>query len=93
MILASATPLPLILSATAALAYVVPAMLLHRISVRTAHIWVGIAWVLQGTLLAWGLLGEPPHFGFAPALSVTGKLLVAVGFSQPMDYPQIRVNW
>jgi hypothetical protein len=62
----------------AALAYVMPALLLRRISLRTAHLWVAVAWLLQGTLLAWGLLGEPPHFGFAPALSVTAWLVAAV---------------
>jgi ABC-type uncharacterized transport system permease subunit len=93
MILASAYPLPLILSATAALAYVVPAMLLHRISLRTAHMWVGLAWLLQGTLLAWGLLGDPPHFGFAPALSVTAWLVAAVYAVESLIYPQLPTRW
>jgi ABC-type uncharacterized transport system permease subunit len=93
MILASASPLPLILSVLAALAYVVPALLLERIRLRTAHIWVAIAWLLQGTLLAWGLLGEPPHFGFAPALSVTAWLVAAVYAVESLIYPQLPTRW
>lgn len=93
MILASASPLPLILSVLAALAYIVPAMLLQRISVRTAHLWVAIAWLLQGLLLAAGLLGEPPLFGFAPALSVTAWLVAAVYAVESLIYPQLPTRW
>jgi ABC-type uncharacterized transport system permease subunit len=93
MILASASPLPLILSVLAALAYIVPALLLQRISVRTAHVWVAIAWLLQGTLLASGLLGEPPLFGFAPALSVTAWLVAAVYAVESLIYPQLPTRW
>ena len=93
MILASASPLPLILSVLSALAYVVPALLLNRVSVRTTHIWVAIAWLLQGTVLAMGLLGEPPHFGFAPALSVTAWLVAAVYAVESLIYPQLPTRW
>ena len=64
-------------------------LLLDRIRIRTAHIWVALAWLLQGTLLAWGLLGEPPHFGFAPALSVTAWLVAAVYAVESLIYPQL----
>ena len=93
MILASAPPLPLILSVLAALAYALPAVLLHRISLRAAHLWVGLAWLLQGILLVWGLLGEPPHFGFAPALSVTAWLVAAVYAVESLIYPQLPTRW
>ncbi len=93
MILASASSLPLILSVLAALAYVVPALLLTRVSVRTTHIWVAIAWLLQGTVLAMGLMGEPPHFGFAPALSVTAWLVAAVYAVESLIYPQLPTRW
>lgn len=93
MILASATPLPLILSVVAALAYVLPAALLNRISLRSAHLCVALAWVLQGLLLARGLLGDPPHFGFAPALSVTAWLVAAVYAVESLIYPQLPTRW
>jgi len=93
MILASATPLTLILSVVAALAYVLPAALLHRISLRSAHLWVAFAWLLQGLLLAWGLMGDPPYFGFAPALSVTAWLVAAVYAIESLIYPQLPTRW
>ncbi|RFO95328.1 cytochrome C assembly protein [Rhodoferax lacus] len=93
MILASASPLPLILSVLAALAYLLPAALMHRMSVRSAHAWVAVAWLLQGILLVSGLLGEPPHFGFAPALSVTAWLVAAVYAIESLIYPQLPTRW
>lgn len=93
MILASASPLPLILSLLSATAYVLPAVLLKHMSARSAHAWVLLAWLLQGTLLALGLLGEPPHFGFAPALSVTAWLVAAVYAVESLIYPQLPTRW
>lgn len=93
MILASASPLPLILTVLAAVAYVLPAALLSRMSVRTAHLWVALAWLLQGTLLAMALMGEPPHFGFATALSVTAWLVAAVYAVESLIYPQLPTRW
>lgn len=93
MILASASPLPLILTVLAAVAYVLPAALLNRISVRTAHLWVALAWLLQGALLAMALMGEPPHFGFATALSVTAWLVAAVYAVESLIYPQLPTRW
>jgi len=83
----------MILSVLAALAYLLPAALMHRISVRSAHSWVAVAWLLQGTVLVWGLLGEPPHFGFAPALSVTAWLVAAVYAIESLIYPQLPTRW
>lgn len=93
MILASAPPLTLILSVLAALAYLLPAALMHRISLRSTHAWVALAWVLQGTVLVWGLLGDPPRFGFAPALSVTAWLVAAVYAVESVIYPQLPTRW
>ena len=36
------------------------------------------AWILHGASLALTLLGDSPHFGFAPALSFTAWLMVLV---------------
>lgn len=93
MILASASPLPLILSVLAALAYVVPAVLIHHIRTGTAHLWVAIAWLLQGLLLGWDLMGEPARFGFATALSVTAWLVAAVYAVESLVYPQLPTRW
>ena len=93
MILASASPIPLILSVLSALAYAFPAVLVNRMGVRSAHLWVGTAWLLQGALLALALLGDPPHFGFATALSVTAWLVAAVYAVESLIYPQLPTRW
>jgi ABC-type uncharacterized transport system permease subunit len=93
MILASASPLPLILSVLAALAYVLPAAFMQRLSTRNAHAWVLVAWLLQGVLLLDGLTTEPPRFGFAPALSVTAWLVAAVYAIESLIYPQLPTRW
>ena len=75
MILPSA-PLALwLLAASAALAYALGAASAARAGAG-AHagrsLWaMAPAWVLHAVTLAWGLMGSTPHFGFAPALSMT----------------------
>jgi ABC-type uncharacterized transport system permease subunit len=93
MILASVPPLTLTLSVMAAMAYLLPVALIDRISIRSAHAWVAVAWILQGTLLVVGLLAEPPRFGFAPALSVTAWLVAAVYAVESLIYPQLPTRW
>jgi ABC-type uncharacterized transport system permease subunit len=93
MILASAPPLQLALSVLAALAYALPALWARRITVHVAHIWVGLAWVLHAFVLALALLGDPPHFGFATALSVTAWLVAAVYAIETWIYPQLPTRW
>lgn len=93
MILASASPVTLILSVLAALAYALPAVLVRRVSVTVAHGWVVLAWVLHAAVLALGLLGQPAHFGFATALSVTAWLVAAVYAVETWVYPQLPTRW
>lgn len=47
------------------------------------------AWILHGASLALTLLGDSPHFGFAPALSFTAWLMVLVYTVERMVYPQL----
>lgn len=93
MILANASPLPLGLSVLAALAYTWPALCARRMGVSVARVWVALAWVLHGAVLGWGLLGGAPHFGFAPALSVTAWLVAAVYAVESQIYPQLQTRW
>ncbi len=93
MILASAPPVQLILSVLAAIAYAWPALRAQHLSMRAARAWVGVAWLLHGTVLAWSLWGEPPHFGFAPALSVTTWLVAAVYGIESQFFPQLPTRW
>lgn len=93
MILASASPIPLTLSVLAALAYALPALWSHRVTVRAAHVWVGVAWVLHAIVLGMALMGDPPLFGFATALSVTAWLVAAVYAIETWIYPQLPTRW
>ncbi len=91
MILPSASTTSLALTAAAALAYAAPAA--ARLSPEAARRAVVLAWLLHGLLLGWGLLGDAPRFGFAPALSVTVWLVAAVYAIESQLYPQLRTRW
>lgn len=93
MILASASWIPAALTVAAAAAYAVPAAAASRLSPRAARGAIGLAWLLHGLLLAWGLLGDTPRFGFAPALSVTAWLVAAVYAVEIHVYPQLQTRW
>lgn len=93
MILASAPPAPLILSVMAALAYALPAILAQRMTVKIAHAWVVVAWLLHAAVLSQSLLGTPTYFGFATALSVTAWLVAAVYAVETWIYPQLPTRW
>jgi ABC-type uncharacterized transport system permease subunit len=93
MILASAPPTSLILSILAASAYALPALRATRMNERAARLLVGLAWLLHGTVLSVTLLGEQPHFGFAPAMSVTAWLVAAVYAIESQIFPQLPTRW
>lgn len=92
-ILASASWLPVTLTMAAAAAYALPAVARQRLAPRSMHRAMAVAWVLHGLLLAWGLLGDNPRFGFAPALSVTAWLVAAVYAVESRLYPQLQTRW
>lgn len=93
MILASAPPFSLILSVLAAAAYAWPAVRTTRLDERGARVWVALAWLMHGAVLTITLLGEHPHFGFAPAMSVTAWLVAAVYAVESQIYPQLPTRW
>ena len=88
MILANGPGLSL-LCALAAVAYALPAALLSSLGSRGARWVLMLAWALHGLLLAWGLLADEPRFGFAPALSVTAWLALAIYGIESRFYPQL----
>lgn len=88
MILANGSGLSL-LCALAAVAYALPAALLSSLGSRGARWVLMLAWALHGLLLAWGLLADEPRFGFAPALSVTAWLALAIYGIESRFYPQL----
>lgn len=91
MILPSTSSPGLALAVLAALAYALPAS--GRLSERAAHLSALAAWVVHGGLLAAALLGDPPRFGFAPALSFTAWLGAAVYGVEHHLYPQLKTRW
>jgi ABC-type uncharacterized transport system permease subunit len=93
MILASASPLVLALAFATAVAYSVSAMGAERLGAQWARTAVWLAWLLHGVLLALGLLGQEPRFGFAPAISVTAWLIAAVYAIESHLYPLLQTRW
>jgi len=51
------------------------------------------AWLLHGLSLGEGLLGVPPRFGFAPALSMTVWLVLTVYALESRLFPQLKAHW
>ena len=78
-----------LLALSAACAYAVPAARIGETAARTA---LAVAWALHAAFLAWGLLGATPHFGFAPALSITAWLMLTVYGVEQQLYPQLRTR-
>lgn len=93
MILASASPVGLLLGGAAALAYAVPALGAGVIGAIGARRVLIAAWLLHGLQLAWTLIGEAPHFGFAQTLSITVWLAVTVYAIESRLYPQMPARW
>ncbi|WP_042428718.1 cytochrome C assembly family protein [Comamonas granuli] len=93
MILPSASPVALSLGLAAALAYAVPAIAAARLQARAAHLALWLAWLLHGSVLAWGMLQATPRFGFAPALSVTVWLVLTVYAIERQLFPQMQARW
>lgn len=73
--------------------YVVAAVAHRRMAPDMLRLMLFTAWVLHGLMLAEGLLGNPQRFGFAPALSMTLWLVLAVYAVQSRLFPQLQAHW
>jgi ABC-type uncharacterized transport system permease subunit len=93
MILASASPTALILAVGAASAYVASALGASRFGSSWARLTLWLAWVLHGLVLLWGLWGESPRFGFAPALSFTAWLAAGIYAVESHLFPMLKARW
>ena len=93
MILPSASPASLLLGLAAAATYLVPAVAGTRLQDSGARLALWVAWLLHGATLVTGLVADPPHFGFAPALSVTAWLVLTVYAVERQLFPQLRARW
>jgi len=77
----------------AAVAYAVLALAAPRLGTGTVRGLLLAAWLLHALALADGLLGEPPRFGFAPALSMTVWLVLTVYAIESRLFPQMQAHW
>ena len=93
MILALSAWWGLAVAVGAALAYAVLALAAPRLSPATLRAVLLAAWLLHALALADGLLGEPPRFGFAPALSMTVWLVLTVYAIESRLFPQLHAHW
>jgi ABC-type uncharacterized transport system permease subunit len=82
-----------VLAAGAFMAYLVAATTHQRMTPDMLRLTLFAGWVLHGLMLAEGLLGEPPRFGFAPALSTTVWLVLAVYAIESRLFPQLQAQW
>lgn len=80
-------------AAAAALAYAVLALATRRLSAGAIRGLLLAAWLLHALALAEGLLGQPPRFGFAPALSMTVWLVLTVYAVESRLFPQLQAHW
>jgi len=80
-------------AAAAALAYAVLALATRRLSAGAIRGLLLAAWLLHALALAEGLLGQPPRFGFAPALSMTVWLVLSVYAIESRLFPQLQAHW
>ncbi len=93
MILTTAPLANVLLCSAAALAYAVPALGAPRLSMWASRGALWLAWLLHALALSVGLFATPPHFGFAPALSVTAWLVLTVYAVESHLFPQLRARW
>lgn len=93
MILASASPIGLLLGGTAALAYATAALAARAVGAITARRVLVTAWVLHGLQLAWTFAAEAPRFGFAQTLSITVWLVLTVYAVESRLYPRMPARW
>ncbi len=82
-----------VLAAGAFIAYLLAATAHQRMAPDMLRLMLFAGWVLHGLMLAEGLLGEPPRFGFAPALSTTVWLVLAVYAIESRFLPQLQAQW
>lgn len=93
MILAFSAWWGLIAAAGAAAAYAVLALATPRLSASAIRGLLLTAWLLHAVTLAEGLLGSPPRFGFAPAISMTVWLVLTVYAVERRLFPQLHAHW
>lgn len=80
-------------AAGAATAYAALALATARFSEGTLRGLLLAAWLLHAATLVEALMGTPPRFGFAPALSMTVWLVLTVYAVERRLFPQLHAHW
>ena len=90
MILALSPAWVITLAVASALGYALLAAWSSRMGQRSSMGLFLLAWLLHALSLAEGLFGEPPRFGFAPALSMTMWLVLTVAAIEHQLFPRMN---
>ncbi len=69
------------------------ALALARLNTGARRVLLPLAWALHAAALALALLGTPPRFGFAPALSMTVWAVLTVYAIERRLLPQLNAHW
>ncbi len=77
----------------AATAYAVLALVTPRLDEGGLRGLLLSAWLLHSLTLVDSLVGSPPRFGFAPALSMTVWLVLTVYAVERRLFPQLQAHW
>ncbi len=93
MILANTSSWALLLTLLTACCYALPALAAQRLGEKTKRQILMSAGFLHLLTFSWGLWGEAPRFGFAPALSVTAWLVLAAYMVESQFFPQLKAGW
>ena len=93
MILAFSDGWSLAAATGAALSYAVLALATSRLGEGALRGLLLAAWLLHAVTLVEALLGTPPRFGFAPALSMTVWLALTVYAVERRLFPQLQAHW
>jgi ABC-type uncharacterized transport system permease subunit len=81
------------IAALAAGVYALLALWGARLGSRLSRGLFVAAWLLHALSLAEGLFGQPPRFGFAPALSMTLWLVLTVAAIEHRLLPRLQTRW
>ena len=82
-----------VLAAGAFISYLVSVVGRRRMTPDMLQLMLFAGWVLHGLMLVEGLFGEPQRFGFAPVLSTTAWLVLAVYAIESRLLPQLQAQW
>jgi ABC-type uncharacterized transport system permease subunit len=95
MILASDFSAATLMASLTAAIYLWAPLRRNAMSQRAVRLGMVVAWLCHAAVLAlgFGLGGDPAHFGFGPALSMTAWLVLGIYGVETWLYPQLPTRW